>query len=130
MKISIRTQSFNSIKQFYLLLGMVILPSLSKNILLNYLIKNKKTKSSIAYRLINDLYIYLLPITPVINIYYESIIFIALPYLYYVFYSTFFIKQSIRETIKRKSISNKLVNIFHIIILLLVTTTVQVTLSP
>ena len=125
MKISIRTQSFNSIKQFYLLLGMVILPSLSKNILLNYLIKNKKTKSSIAYRLINDLYIYLLPITPVINIYYESIIFIALPYLYYVFYSTFFIKQSIRETIKRKSISNKLVNIFHIIILLLVTTTVS-----
>ena len=125
MKISVRTQSFSSIKQFYILLGMVILPSLSKNILLNYLTKNKKTKTSIIYRLINDLYIYLLPITPVMNIYYESIIFIVFPYLYYIVYSMFFVKHSIKESQKIKSISNRVLNLVYILIFLLITAVVS-----
>ena len=133
MKISVKTQSFSSIKQFYILLGMVILPSLSKNILLNYLTKNKKTESSITYRLINDLYIYLLPIIPVMNMYYESIIFIVFPYLYYTVYSMFFVKHSIKESQKIKSISNIpvtilipfaiLINAFMVLVLVKISST-------
>ena len=125
MKISVKTQSFSSIKQFYILLGMVILPSLSKNMLLNYLTKNKKTESSITYRLINDLYIYLLPIIPVMNMYYESIIFIVFPYLYYTVYSMFFVKHSIKESKKIKSISNRVLNLVYILIFLLITAVVS-----
>ena len=120
MNISIRVQAFNSIKQFYLLLGMVIMPSISKNILLNFLTKNKKSKSSIIYRLINDLYIFLLPITPVINLYYESIILVVFPYLYYLIYCSFFVKLTIKESMKNKSIKNRLANVIYVAILLVI----------
>ena len=125
MKVSVKTQSFSSIKQFYLLLGMVILPSLSKNILLNYLTKNKKNKSSLTYRLIYDLYIYIIPITPVFNLYYESILFIIFPYIYYLFYSMLFIKYSIKESQRRKTVYYKLSNLVYVIIFLIITAVVS-----
>ena len=125
MKISVKTQSFSSIKQFYILLGMVILPSLSKNILLNYLTKNKKNKSSITYRLMNDLYIYLLPIVPVMNLYYEAILLVIFPYIYYLFYSMLFVKQGIKESQRRKSLYFRLSSLIYIVLFLIVTAVIS-----
>ena len=125
MKVSVRTQTFSSIKQFYLLLGMVILPSLSKNILLNYLTKNKKNKSSITYRSMNDLYIYLLPVVPVMNLYYEAILLVIFPYIYYLFYSLLFVKQGIKESQRRKSLYFRLSSLIYIALFLIVTAIVS-----
>ena len=125
IKISARVQTFDSVKQLYLFTGMVILPSVSKNILLNYLTKIKKTKSSIAYRLLNDLYIFIIPILPVFNIYYESILFIVFPYIYYIVYSMLFIKYSIKESRKIKSISNRISNLVFLIIFLVISIVVS-----
>ena len=125
IKISARAQSFDSVKQFYLLVGMVILPSISKNVLLNYLTNNGKNKSCIAYRIIYDLYIFIIPILPVFNIYYESILFIILPYLYYVVYSMLFVKYGIRDSLKNKSIGNRVSNIVLLIIFIMITSIVS-----
>ncbi len=125
MKVSVRAQTFSSIKQFYLLLGMVILPSLSKNILLNYLTKNKKNKSSITYRSMNDLYVYLLPIIPVFNLYYEAILLVIFPYIHYLFYSLLFVKQGIKESQRRKSVYFRLSSLIYIVLFLIVTAVVS-----
>ena len=125
MNISVRTKAFSSIKQFYLLLGMVILPSISKNILLNFLTKNKKNKSSMTYRLMNDLYIYLLPIMPVMNLYYEAILLVIFPYIYYLFYSMFFVKQGIKEKQRRKTLYFKLSILVYVFVFLVITAIVS-----
>ena len=60
-------------------IGLYILPSLAKNLLLTYMAYNSGYKTTILYRLIFDLTLYLLPIFPDFGVYIQSILNILFP---------------------------------------------------
>lgn len=74
---------FKTFTQFYNFFALVVFPSITKNILLNYMITRYSIYSTLLYRLIMDLYIFFLPVTPKFNIFIEASILLVYPYLLY-----------------------------------------------
>lgn len=60
-------------------IGLYILPSIAKNLLLTYMTYHSGYKSAILYRLIFDLTAYILPIFPDFGTYLQSVLNIAFP---------------------------------------------------
>jgi len=76
-------RGFNTFSQFYDYFGLVIVASMSKNIFLNYLIENYSIRTTFIYRLFMDLRAFFLPVSPNINVFIESSIYLVYPYLLY-----------------------------------------------
>lgn len=74
---------FKTFTQFYNFVALIVLPSITKNIFLNYIITRYSIYSSLLYRLIMDLYIFFLPVTPKFNIFIEASILLIYPYFLY-----------------------------------------------
>lgn len=83
--IAFSTRSLDNSREVFLLIATIVLPSISKNILCSFLCFNFGFKTSIIYRLIMELYSYLVYIAPNPNNYLYSIIFFLLP-LYILFH--------------------------------------------
>ena len=64
-------------------LGFVLFASLSCNLLYNYISKRYGSKGIIIYRIITTLYVYIIPITPDIYIFFQSFIRMIYPYIMY-----------------------------------------------
>lgn len=84
LSIATRTYDLTSFNQFYEFFGLIVIQSISKNILLNYLSKKYGYVPCLFYRLLMDLYVYFLPITPKLNTFIEAVLFLIFPYLIYV----------------------------------------------
>ena len=54
-----------------------------KNTFLNYLVKESGIKSCLIYRVIIDMYIFVIPILPSINSFLEGVLFMLYPYFLY-----------------------------------------------
>lgn len=78
------SNSFNlsNLDDFLIIIGF-ILSSISSNLLYNYLGTKYDIKGVIIYRLITTLYIYIIPITPNLYIYFKTVLKIIYPYLIY-----------------------------------------------
>lgn len=76
-------RGFNTFSQFYDYFGLVMVASFSKNLLLNYLVEKYGINSTFVYRLIMDLRIFFLPVTPDLNVFIESSVYLIYPYLLY-----------------------------------------------
>lgn len=87
MVISIRTIDFSELSVVFNITATVILPIIFKNLLLSYLTYHIGYKIPIFYRLIMDIYIFVVPIIPSLGDYVNSMILISLPILIYI--STF-----------------------------------------
>lgn len=72
--------SFNQIYEFF---ALILIQSISKNLLLNYISKRNGAIPGIVYRFIIDLHIYFLPIIPRINIFIKAVILLIFPYIVY-----------------------------------------------
>ena len=83
--IAFSTHNLDNRKEVFLLIAKIVLPSISKNVLCSFLCLNFGFKTSIIYRLIMELYSYLIYIIPDPNNYLYSIIFLLLP-LYILFH--------------------------------------------
>lgn len=70
---------FTSFKIVYEFISAVLIPSISKNILLNYLSFKSGYTLSIVYRLIIDMYIYFIPVLPRSSLFIESVILLIFP---------------------------------------------------
>lgn len=83
--ISITTKIYNysSFTQLYEFIALIVVQSISKNIFLNYLVKENGIKPNLIYRLVMDLYIYFLPITPKLNVFIEAVVLLVTPYFVY-----------------------------------------------
>ncbi len=79
MTFIIRTIDFFNFDSYFVLSGLYILPSLSKNMLMTYMNCKIGYKSNILYRYIMELPTFLLPLLPDFGNYIESIIYISLP---------------------------------------------------
>jgi len=84
LSIATRTYDLTSFNQFYEFFGLMVVQSVAKNILLNYLSKKYGYVPCLFYRLLMDLYVYFLPITPKINTFIEAVLFLIFPYLLYI----------------------------------------------
>ena len=78
---------FTSNVRIFNLATSVMIPSLVKNIALSYLTYHVGYKASLLYRLVLDLYVYLVPIFPDLSDYVSSMLGIALPFLVYLYSS-------------------------------------------
>lgn len=76
--------SLTTFAQFYEFFALILVQSISKNLLLNYVSKRNGPIPGITYRFIVDLYMYFLPIVPRINIFIEAVILLVFPYIVYI----------------------------------------------
>lgn len=73
-----------SLTDYYMLIGFIIFSSIANNILNNYIIKQyRNCKAIIIYRIIITIYVYIIPIIPNINLLFESILRILIPFIIY-----------------------------------------------
>lgn len=82
--ITIRTPHNYNFKNIFEIISSMALPIIVKNISLSYLTYQSGLKSSLVYRLVMDLYKYILPIFPDLGDYFNSMILITLPIMIYI----------------------------------------------
>lgn len=77
------SKDFKTFSQFYDYFGLIIVSSISKNIFLNYLVDKHGINTCLVYRLVMDIKIFFLPVTPKFNVFIESAIYLIYPYILY-----------------------------------------------
>lgn len=82
--ISVRTFQFHDVIVFFRVATTVLIPSFIKNALLSYLCYHVGYKANLAYRLVMDIYYFVVPIVPNLGDYLQSMFLIALPILIYI----------------------------------------------
>ena len=83
-----------TLNDYFILIGFIIFSSISNNVLYNYIIKKyRNCKAIIGYRLITTLYVYIIPIIPKINILFEAIIRIIIPFIIYLILEVMYSKK-------------------------------------
>lgn len=120
INIAMQMYDFSNLNDLLEMAALVTLPSITKNILLTYFSLKFGFASTLIYRIIMELYIYLVPILPDFNIYLESIITFIYP-LILLKITKLMLKadEKIEEVVKGKNIS-RFVNIFIILIMFVI----------
>lgn len=80
----------NSVDNVMLIIGYVLFASISSNLLYNYIAKRYGVKSNIIYRLMTVLYIYIIPVSPDIYVFFLSFYRMAFPFLIYYLLESFY----------------------------------------
>lgn len=80
----------NSVDNLMLVIGYVLFASISSNLLYNYIAKRYGVKPNIIYRLLTVLYVYIIPVSPDIYIFYLSFYRMSFPYLIYYLIESFY----------------------------------------
>ena len=80
----------NSLDNVMLIIGYVLFASISSNLLYNYIAKRYGVKPNIIYRLMTVLYIYIIPVSPDIYIFFLSFYRMAFPFLIYYLLESFY----------------------------------------
>lgn len=79
----ISLRMFTSGVRAFSIITSIVIPSIAKNVVLSYLTSQVGYKTSLLYRIVLDLYIYLVPIFPDLNDYFMSMLGILLPFMVY-----------------------------------------------
>lgn len=84
--ITICTKVYNlaNFNQIYKFVALVVVQSISNNIFLNYLVKTNGLTTCLTYRFLMDLYVYLFPVVPKVNVFIEGVVLLVTPYITYV----------------------------------------------
>lgn len=85
--ISVRAINFGDIAGIFKITTATILPIISKNIVLSYLNYHVGYIPGLIYRLVMDLYVYIMPIVPDLGDYINSMVGIVLPFIIYIYSS-------------------------------------------
>lgn len=81
---TINSFSLSDLVAVYNIMAIIILPCIFKNILLSYLTYHVGYRIPIIYRLIMEVYIFVVPIVPNLGDYVNSMVLISLPILIYI----------------------------------------------
>ena len=120
INIAMQVYDFSNLNDLLEMAALVILPSITKNILLTYFSLEFGFASTLIYRIITEIYVYLVPILPDFNIYLESIITFVYPLILLKITKLMLKNDEEKEiTVKKKNIS-KFVNVFVILIMLVI----------
>lgn len=102
LSIATKTYDLSSFTQLYEFFALIVVQSLSKNIFLDYLSGKYGVKPCLAYRIIMDLYIYFVPVTPKVNIFIKAVVLLVFPYILYMVIRTFSNQSEILPVSKKK----------------------------
>ena len=103
--ISTNISSIKTLKDYFTLVSYTIFTAIANNVLYNYIVtKYGNYKAVICYRIITSTYMYIIPITPDIDILFRAIIGIVVPYVTYVLLENLYSKrvQIVAVSEKRK----------------------------
>ena len=120
LSIATKTYDLTNFNQLYEFFALVLVQSVSKNLLLNYTSKRYGYVPCLVYRLIMDLYIYFIPVTPEINIFIEAVILLIFPYIVYWMISSINAKVIVAPARKEKKKDGILTFLFAIVFAILV----------
>lgn len=118
--INVKFTSLNSIEIIFKAITATAIPVIIKNIVLSYLVSEFDYKTTLIYRLIMDMYIFIIPIIPNVGDYITSIFGICLPIIIYIMATRMIneyndgVKHEFNKQVFRKS---DLIGILSIIIL-------------
>ena len=112
----IKIDTFSNIGSIFVFLTLTILPVSLKNMICSYLTYHTDFKSSLVYRLIMELYVFVVPLEPDLSDYLKSITSLLLPFLIYILTSRLYRKRNIEE--EKKAIITKKTDIPFIIFIL------------
>ena len=104
--LSTKSLSFNGSVQLFNMIAIVIIGSIFKNITLNYINRKCGLKTCLIYVVIMNLYIYLVPITPRLNMFIEALLYIIFPYLLLSVIKSIVEGQSMKERYESRKIKN------------------------
>ena len=95
-----------NLDDFLTALGFVLFASLSCNLFYNYISSRFGSKGIIFYRLVTTLFVYVIPVTPDVYIFFRSFLRMVYPYLIYIFLDKFYSKTDfvISQNDKRSSV--------------------------
>ena len=120
MIIFINIYNLKTVKDYFSVLAFVIFSSIANNILYNYVVVNyRNILGIIIYRLATILYTYIIPITPNIYIFFESVIRLIVPYIIYIVLEQIYYKKEKIISIQQKR-RGAIVNIILAIIVVLI----------
>ena len=109
----------HSLKDLLELLTYVVLPSVFKNYMLTYFSYKFGVKQNLVYRMIMELYIYIIPIKPVVGIYLDSVLLMVYPILLKRNIQYRFEKEE-KVDLRDKKIAQKVVSTVLIVVLLII----------
>ena len=107
LDISITTNIYylKTLTDYYMLIDLIMFASIANNILYNYIIKkHRNCKAIIAYKIISTLYVYIIPIIPNINILFEAIVRVIVPYIIYLILEKLYAKNEKQISTRAKTI--------------------------
>lgn len=102
ISIATKTYDLTNFNQLYEFFALLFVQSIAKNLLLNYVSKRYGYEPCLLYRLIMDLYIYFIPVTPKINIFIESVILLVFPYIVFMLLNSINAKKVLEPARKEK----------------------------
>lgn len=105
------------------MIAIILIPSISKNILYTYFVLRFGYLSNIVYRLIMELPTYLIPIIPNINVYLEAVITFIYPIILYVITKKTLKEEQEEDLRKNKVIPNIVSGVVIIFLLVIVALT-------
>lgn len=94
-----------NLEEMLVLIGYIVFPSVSTNLLCNYIVKKYGLIPNVLYRTITSIYIYTFGILPDVYIFFQSIYKIIFPYIIYIVVDDFFENTKFRKIVKKEKIS-------------------------
>ncbi len=115
--------NLSKLEDFLIALGFVLFASLSCNFLYNYISFRYDEKGIIIYRMITTLFIYIIPITPDIYIFFRSFLRMLYPYIIYIVIEKLYSKNDFTISYndkKKEVIGNTLLLIVMTLLIMLI----------
>ena len=119
--ITIQASSFKNFYDTLKVIGLFILPSLSKNYLLTYLTIKVSYKPNLVYRYLMELPRYILPIVTSFGVYIESVIYISFPIIAFIIIYNDFKKREKKNIILSSKFKKNTKFIYYIVTIILIT---------
>lgn len=110
----------STVEGVFMIIGYLILPSIIINSLLTFITDKTGYEETILYRLLTEVYIYIVPILPDFGIYVQSVLNIIFPAFVFLKFNTLFYKERIIARKPKHSFLSKLMTVPLLAILLAV----------
>ena len=120
INIAMQMYDFSNLNDLLEMVALVTLPSITKNILLTYFSLNFGFASTLIYRIIMELYIYLVPILPDFNIYLESIITFIYPLILLKITKLMLKTEEEKEIVVKNKNVVRFINVFLVLIMFVI----------
>lgn len=117
ISIANKLYGFSSYRLICEFVCLFLVQSISKNIFLMNTSKKYGYMTCLVYRIVMELYMYIMPIKPIVNTFIEAVIYTVIPYVIYTILKSTNEKKSIQLSKARSKNSNLLINAVELVVI-------------